>query len=225
MSRTRVKICGVCRSQDAAAAARAGADAIGINFDPSSKRRVSAHEAVEIVAAAPPFVTPVGLFVNTAADEIRRILHLVPLAAVQLHGDERPELVAELKPTRVIKALHLAAGDTAMLDRWRTAIRDLDLTNLIGILLETATPGPARGGTGVVNDFAALHVLQIAGNFAGLPPIIAAGGLTPANVGDVIRLMRPFAVDVSSGVESGNREKSVEKMEAFVGAVRAADGP
>ena len=94
-----------------------GADAIGIVFDPNSKRCVSVDEAIKIVAAAPPFVTPVGLFVNTTPDEIRRILRLVPLAAVQLQGDERPELVAELKPIRVIKALHLAAGDTAMLDR------------------------------------------------------------------------------------------------------------
>ncbi len=77
----------------------------------------------------------------------------------------------------------------------------------------------------MVNDFAALHAMQTAGHFAGLPPIIAAGGLTPQNVGDVVRLMRPFAVDVSSGVESAHREKSVEKMEAFVRAVRAADGP
>ncbi|HEX4055418.1 MAG TPA: phosphoribosylanthranilate isomerase [Tepidisphaeraceae bacterium] len=225
MPRTRVKICGVCRSTDAAAAARAGADAIGIVFDPNSKRCVSVDEAIKIVAAAPPFVTPVGLFVNTTPDEIRRILRLVPLAAVQLQGDERPELVAELKPIRIIKALHLAAGDTAMLDRWRTAIDKLDLTNLIGILLETVTNGPARGGTGILNNFPGLHAMQTAGNFAGLPPMIAAGGLTPANVGDVIRSMRPFAVDVSSGVESVLREKSAKKMEAFVRAVRAADGP
>ncbi len=76
----------------------------------------------------------------------------------------------------------------------------------------------------MANDFPALHAMQAAGQFAGLPPIIAAGGLTPANVGEVVRLMRPFAVDVSSGVESAPREKSSEKMQAFVGAVRAADG-
>lgn len=225
MSRTRVKICGVCRSQDAAAAAGAGADAIGIVFDPNAKRCVSTDDAGKIVIGLPPFVMPIGLFVNAAAEEIRRVLRLVPLAAVQLHGDEPPEFVAELKPLRVVKALHLAAGDTVTLDRWQMAIGDLELTNLIGILLETATPGSARGGTGVVNDFAALHAMQTAGHFAGLPPIIAAGGLTPQNVGDVVRLMRPFAVDVSSGVESAHREKSVEKMEAFVRAVRAADGP
>ncbi|MGD0463630.1 MAG: phosphoribosylanthranilate isomerase [Tepidisphaeraceae bacterium] len=224
MFRTRVKICGVCRSQDAAAAARAGADAVGINFDATSRRCVSVDDAIEIVAATPPFVMPIGLFVNATAEEIRRIFRLVPLAAVQLHGEEPPELVAELKPMRIIKALHLAAGHTATLDRWRTAIRDLELTNLIGILLETASTGPERGGTGVANDFPALHAMQTAGQFAGLPPLIAAGGLTPANVGEVVRLMRPFAVDVSSGVESAPRDKSAEKMEAFARAVRAADG-
>ena len=223
MPRTRVKICGVCRSQDAAAAAQAGADAVGIVFDPASRRCVSVDDAIEIVAATPPFVMPIGLFVNASADEIRRILRLVPLAAIQLHGDEPPELVAELKPIRIIKALHLAAGDVATLDRWRAAIGDLKLTNLIGILLETASTGPARGGTGVANDFPALHALQSAGQFAGLPPIIAAGGLTPANVGEVVRLMRPFAVDVSSGVESAPRDKSAKKMEAFVRAVRISE--
>jgi phosphoribosylanthranilate isomerase len=222
MSRTRVKICGVCRSQDAAAAARAGADAIGIIFDPTSKRCVSADDAIKITAAIPPFVTSVGLFVNVTADEIRRMIEIVPLAAIQLQGDEPPEFVAKLKPIRVLKALHLKAGDTAMLARWRTAIRDLELTNLIGSLLETPSTGPARGGTGIANDFSGLQAMQAAGNFAGLPPIIVAGGLTPANVGEVVRLMRPFAVDVSSGVESALREKSPEKMEAFIRAVHAS---
>jgi phosphoribosylanthranilate isomerase len=222
MSRTRVKICGVCRSQDAAAAARAGADAIGIAFDPTSKRCVSADDAIKITAAIPPFVTPVGLFVNATADEIRRILEIVPLAAVQLQGDEPPEFVAKLKPIRILKVLHLKAGDTALLDRWRTAIRDLELTNLIGILLETPSTGAARGGTGIANDFSGLAAMKAAGGFANLPPISIAGGLTPANVGEVIRMLRPFAVDLSSGVESALREKSPEKMEAFIRAVHAA---
>jgi phosphoribosylanthranilate isomerase len=222
MPRTRVKICGVCRSEDALAAARAGADAIGIVFDAASKRCVSADEAVEIVAGLPPFVTPVGLFVNAPIDEIRRRVRLVPLAAVQLQGDEPPEFVAELNPIRVIKALHLVPGDTAMLQRWRSAIGELELTNLMGILLETATAGPARGGTGVPNDFAGLQKMHAAGAFAGLPPLIAAGGLTPENVGDVVRLLHPWAVDVSSGVESALREKSADKIDAFIRAVRAA---
>jgi phosphoribosylanthranilate isomerase len=223
MPRTRVKICGVCRPQDAAAAAQAGADAVGILFDPTSRRCVTADDAIKIAAVIPPFVTPVGLFVNATPDDIRRIHRLIPLAAIQLQGDETPQFVAELKPLRIIKALHLAADDMAMLKTWRAAIRDLQLTNLIGILLETPSTGPARGGTGIANDFTGLAAMQTAGNFADLPPIIAAGGLNPENVGDVVRLMRPYAVDVSSGVESTLREKSPEKIQAFVRAVRAAE--
>jgi phosphoribosylanthranilate isomerase len=222
MSRTRVKICGICRPEDAAVAARAGADAVGIVFANNAGRRVSIDEAVKIVEAVPPFVTPIGLFVNAKAEEIREVLRAVPLGAVQLQGDESPEFVAELKPIRVIKALHLAPGDKAMLERWRGAIRDLQLTNLVGFLLETATGIAGSGGTGVVNDFTGLSAMKDAGDFAGLPPIIAAGGLTPQNVGEVVRLLRPFAVDVSSGVESVKREKSAEKIEAFIRAVAAA---
>jgi phosphoribosylanthranilate isomerase len=224
VARTRVKICGVCRPQDAAAAASAGADAVGMVFDANSGRRVSVVEAEAILAAVGPFVTSVGLFVNASAEEIRRILGSVPLGAVQLHGDESPRLVAALKPIRVIKALHLAAGESATLAAWRAAVADLQLTNLIGILLETPNSGPERGGRGIANDFTGLHAMQTAGHFAGLPPIIAAGGLTPVNVGEVVRLLHPFAVDVSSGVESARREKSADKIEAFVRAVRAADG-
>jgi phosphoribosylanthranilate isomerase len=220
-----VKICGICRPQDAATAASAGADAIGMVFDPNSGRVVSVDQAGTIVAAVGPFVTSVGLFVNASAGEIRRVLGAVHLDAVQLHGEESPRLVAELKPIRVIKAVHLAAGDSATLAAWRAAIADLQLTNLIGILLETPGSGPQRGGAGIANDFAGLHAMQTAGEFAGLPPIIAAGGLTPGNVREVVRLLHPFAVDVSSGVESARREKSAGKIEAFVRAVRAADGP
>jgi len=219
-----VKICGICRPQDAGAAASAGADAIGMVFDPKSGRHVSVDDAGAILEAAGPFVTTVGLFVNASAGEIRRVLGAVHLDVVQLHGEESPRLVAELKPIRVIKAVHLAAGDAATLQTWRDAVADLQLTNLIGILLETPSGGPERGGTGIANDFAGLHAMQTAGHFAGLPPIIAAGGLTAANVGDVVRLLHPFAVDVSSGVESARREKSADKIEAFVRAVRAADG-
>ncbi|MGA2440377.1 MAG: phosphoribosylanthranilate isomerase [Tepidisphaeraceae bacterium] len=224
MARTRVKICGICRPPDAGAAASAGADAIGMVFDRDSGRHVSVDDAGAILAAVGPFVTSVGLFVNASAGEIRSILGTVHLGAVQLHGDETPRLVAELKPIRVIKAVHLAAGDSATLAAWRAAIADLQLTNLIGILLETPNRGPQRGGAGIANDFAGLEAMQSAGDFAGLPPIIAAGGLTPANVGEVVRLLHPFGVDVSSGVEGARREKSADKIEAFVRAVRAADG-
>ncbi|HEY1922975.1 MAG TPA: phosphoribosylanthranilate isomerase [Tepidisphaeraceae bacterium] len=224
MSRTRVKICGVCRPQDAAAAAQAGADAVGIIFDPTSRRYITPEDAIKIVAEIPPFVMPVGLFVNATPEDIRRIQSLVPLAAIQLQGDETPEFVAKLKPLRIIKTLHLSADDTATLNTWRTAIRDLQLTNIIGIMLETPSTGPARGGTGIANNFTGLAAMKSAGHFANLPPIIAAGGLNSSTVGDVVQLMRPFAVDVASGVESALREKSPQKIQAFIRAVRDADG-
>jgi phosphoribosylanthranilate isomerase len=97
------------------------------------------------------------------------------------------------------------------------------LTNLIGLQLDSATGGSVRGGTGIANDFDALHAMQLAGNFSGLPPIIVAGGLTPDTVGAVVRFLHPFAVDVSTGVELSKRQKSADKIAAFIRAVRDAD--
>jgi phosphoribosylanthranilate isomerase len=224
VARTRVKICGICRPEDAIAAASAGADAIGINLVPTAGRCVSLEDAGKIIAAATPLMATVGLFVNASADEIRRTLQTLPFSAVQLHGEEPPSLVADLKPIRVIKVIHLKSGDPALLQKWRDAIRDLELTNLIGLLVESARPAGQRGGTGVASDFAGFREFQNAGHFNHLPPIIVAGGLTPENVGDVVRLLRPYAVDVSSGVESVRRQKSTDKIDAFIKAVRQADG-
>jgi phosphoribosylanthranilate isomerase len=223
VTRTRVKICGICRPEDAIAAAQAGADAVGIVFDTASPRSVSIEQATQIVAALPPFVLPAALFVNSPADKIRSIFAAVPFASVQLQGDESPEFVAGLKPLRVVKALHLKKGDITDLEKWRSSINSLGLTNLIGLQLDTATGGSVRGGTGIANDFDALHAMQLAGNFSGLPPIIIAGGLTPDTVGAVVRLLHPFAVDVSTGVELSKRQKSADKIAAFIRAVRDAD--
>ena len=223
MVRTRVKICGICRPEDAIAAASAGADAIGVVLDPTAGRYVAPAEAVKILEAVPPMVTTVGLFVNASADEIKRTLSILLFSAVQLHGDESPSLVADLKPIHVIKAIHLEPGDAATLQKWRNAIRDLQLTNLIGFIVESARPTGPRGGTGVASDFAGLREMQEAGHFADLPPIIVAGGLMPENVGDVVRLLHPYAVDVSSGVESVRRQKSAGKIDVFIQAVRLAD--
>jgi phosphoribosylanthranilate isomerase len=222
MSRTRIQICGICRVADAQAAVEAGADAIGLVFDPAAPRYVSIDQATQIVAGISPFISIVGMFVNADAGAIRQVLEQIPLSAVQLHGGESPQLAAELKPIRVIKALR--TDESSELSAWRQAVGDLKLTNLIGIVMETpVSVAGAPGGSGVVNDWPRLRDLQSARKFDGLGALIAAGGLTPANVGDVIRLLRPFAVDVSSGVESGRREKSAEKMATFVRAVREAD--
>jgi phosphoribosylanthranilate isomerase len=222
MLRTRIQICGICRAVDAQAAGRAGADAIGLVFDPAAGRCVSVEQAKEIIAGVLPFVSIVGMFVDANAETIRRVAAEIPLAAVQLHGHESPGLVLELKPLRVIKVLRTDEADELAL--WRAAIGDWKLTNLLGIVMETpASAAGAPGGSGVINDWNRLSDLQKRGEFDGLGALIVAGGLTPTNVGDVVRLLRPFAVDVSSGVESGKREKSADKIAAFIRAVRAAD--
>ena len=226
MRRTRVKICGITRPQDAAAAAAAGADAIGMVFYPPAERCVSVAEAQSIVAAVPAFVQTIGLFVNAApADMITRALEL-GLSAIQLHGDETPETVAALRPLPVIKALRLTQENAAEeLEQWRNAIAARGLTNLVGIILESSVPDqPIPGGTGVANDWAMLSTIVSNSHLQGLPPWIAAGGLTPETVGGVVSSLHPWAVDVSSGVEETKREKSPQKMEAFVDAVRKADG-
>jgi len=184
---------------------------------------VSPEQALEIVANLPALVSIVGVFVDASAAEIRQMNELVPLAAIQLHGDESPHLVADLQPLKVLRAIDVDANISQHLAVWREAIERLWLTNLSGIILETAG-GAAPGGTGAVNDWETILRLQASAQFSGLPPMIAAGGLTPENVAEVVRKLRPWAVDVSSGVESGRRMKSAEKIEAFVRAVRAADG-
>lgn len=211
------------RPQDALAAAGAGADAIGLVFYAAAARRVSMDQARQILRAIPPFVTPVGLFVDSPAEEILQTTATLNLHHVQLHGHESPQLVAQLKPLNVFKALHvdpLHLRET--LSTWRAAIADLHLGHLTGLLLETAsTTGP--GGTGIENDWATLAAMTESGALGGLPALIAAGGLTPGNVADVVRRLRPFAVDVSSGIEITRGVKSVEKMQAFIAAVRQAD--
>ena len=221
--RTRIKICGVRRPEDALAAARAGADAIGMVFHPAAPRRVSVEEACAILAALPAFVTPVALFVDAGVERVTRLAAELHLRHVQLHGNETPEDIAQLPHLAVIKAVRVDPrrfGET--LGRWRDAVAAGGLANLKGLVLETAATAEA-GGTGVANDWPAVREHQARGAFDGLPPIIAAGGLTPETVGLVVRDVRPWAVDVSSGVELTRGVKSPEKMAAFVAAVRDAD--
>jgi phosphoribosylanthranilate isomerase len=220
-----VKICGVTRPEDAAIAARAGADAIGIVFYSKVKRYVPPERAREILAALPPFVTPVGLFVNASADEVREVARGLGLRHVQLHGHESADTIAQLREFVVIKALRVApATIRADVEQWRAAIRSHGLANLRGFVMETAAAGV--GGTGVENDWSTIGSLQREGAFDGMPAIIAAGGLRPETVGAVVRAIRPTAVDVSSGVEEGTNQKSAAKIERFIAEVAAADaGP
>ena len=216
-----MKICGVGYVDDAVAAARAGADAVGMIFHPPAKRNVSIDRAKEIVEALPPFVTPVGLFVDPEAAQVRETARALGLRHIQLHGHESPELVAELREFTILKAIRVDPATFASeLETWRRAIARLHLDHLQGFVLETAG---ASGGTGKPNDWETADRHRQRGDFVGLPCVIAAGGLTPLTVADVVKRLRPWAVDVSSGVEDPAGRKSIEKMEAFVRAVRAAE--
>ena len=222
MARTRIKICGVRRPEDALAAARAGADAIGLVFHAAAPRNISVEQARQILDVLPAFVTPVGVFANPDREFLRDVVGRLHLRHVQLNGEEAPEYVADLKQLAVIKAVRVDARFAQALDKWREATRTPGLTNLKGLVLETAGTGQA-GGSGVANDWAAVRRHQSAGAFDRLPPVIAAGGLTPQTVETVVRDVRPWAVDVSSGVEESLGKKSPEKIAAFVDAVRRAD--
>jgi phosphoribosylanthranilate isomerase len=217
MRRTRIKICGVMRPEDAAAACARGADAIGMIFHPASPRNISIERARLVMEQVAPFVTPVGVFVDASAAQIKDVAAALGLRVAQLNGKETPADVAALAPLRVIKAIRVMRGELqAALTPWHGVV------NLIGVLMEPgATDEP--GGTGVANDWAEVIAAQRAGAFANLPALIAAGGLRPENVADVVKNVRPFAVDVSSGVEVERGEKSKEKIAAFVRNVRAAD--
>jgi phosphoribosylanthranilate isomerase len=219
--RTRIKICGVCRAQDAAFAAQAGADAIGIVCTPVAGRYVPLEAAAEIRRSVPDGIDVVTLFVNQPIEEVMRVQQAIDASCVQLHGAETPEFVAKID-CNVIKAIRVDRETFEReLNEWRNAIASSSLPNLRGFVLES--PGPGIGGTGQRNDWTFVGDVAARGGFAGLPPIIAAGGLSPDNVGEVIQAIRPAAVDVSSGVERVKREKSPELIERFFSAVRDAD--
>jgi len=222
VNRTRIKICGVTRPQDAVAAARFGADAIGMIFHETSRRSISPDVARKIVSALPPFVTPVALFVDEDPQTVLDTAAALNIRTVQLHGDESPADVSEMRGLTVLKALHVDADTLSnTLAEWRVAIAEEDLLNLAAFVLDTKSDRP--GGSGIENDWSAICELQSEGDFKGLPPIIVAGGLKPDNVAKVVSEIHPWAVDVSSGVESAIGQKAEEKIESFVNAVREAD--
>ncbi len=202
--RTRIKICGITRPEDGLAVAEAGGDAIGLVFYAPSPRNVSIEQAQAIVAALPPFVTVVGLFVNATDNELREVIDAVPLGLLQFHGDEPAGLCGGYG-LPYIKALRMVPG----LDVAATAALYHDAQ---GILLDAYRPGVA-GGTGEVFDWETVP--------EGLKkPIILAGGLTPTNVSEAIAQVHPYAVDVSGGVEAAKGIKDRHKITAFVEATR-----
>jgi phosphoribosylanthranilate isomerase len=208
----RVKICGITRLEDALRAAELGADALGFNFWPGSKRHVAPEAAREIIARLPPFVTSVGLFVNQDRELVRRVSALAGIAAVQLHGDEPPEECEGLS-LPVIKAFRPAGPlDPAALARYRS---------LAAVLLDA--PSERFGGSGRTFDWELAR-----GCAQGWPPLILAGGLTPENVAGAVRTVRPWAVDVASGVEldpaagAPPGAKDPNKMARFIRAAKEA---
>jgi phosphoribosylanthranilate isomerase len=204
--RTRVKICGITRRVDGLAAAAAGADAVGLVFEAQSPRCVDLAQAAEIARALPPFVTVVGLFVDAAPARVREVLGRVPLGLLQFHGREDPEFCRSFS-LPYIKAIAMRED----IDVHPQAARYPDAA---GLLFDTHVAGVA-GGSGRQFDWSRLpHDLG--------RPLILAGGLTAKNVGAALRALRPYAVDVSSGVEAARGVKDPDKIAAFIAAVREA---
>jgi phosphoribosylanthranilate isomerase len=214
----QIKICGITRHDDAVAAATAGADAVGLNFYPRSPRYVSLQQAQAIAAALPANVKKVGVFVNDSAAEIRRIAQGVPLDYVQLHGDEPPDLIADLAPLRVIRAWRLNASTVPQLLQWLQNATVTPEALLIDALAVDSPGGTAYGGTGKTVDWNLLATLRQAGITL---PLILAGGLTPNNISVALQTAQPAAVDTASGVESSPGVKDVEKMREFVRLAKA----
>jgi phosphoribosylanthranilate isomerase len=205
--RTRVKICGITSAADAAAAVRAGADAVGVVLAPS-KREVSISEAEVILEVVPPLVSRVGVFVDAQRDFIEQAVRRLDLDLVQYSGDESPEICASAQAP-VLKVIHIGTTfDSDVLEPYRGLVAAL--------LLDTLANGH-RGGTG--NTFAWHKVHEL----PAWAPVFVAGGLTSLNVGAAIGALHPYAVDVSSGVERLPGKKDHSKMEAFIAAVSTAD--
>lgn len=197
----RVKICGIQDPRTGAAAAQAGADAIGMVFA-KSQRQVTPEQAREICQALPPMVTRVGVFVDTPAAEVRQIASFCGLDVVQLHGQESPGYCQELG-LRCIKAL--AAKDGLTLEK-------SSLYPVSAVLVDTYVKG-LSGGTGLTFNWHLLEELNLKA------PLILAGGLNPGNVGRAVALVRPYGVDVSSGVEV-NGQKDIQLIKAFIKRTR-----
>lgn len=201
---TRIKICGTTNLVDALIAVEAGADALGFIFVPNTPRYLHPDEAAKIIEDLPPFITTVGLFVNAEQSEINKVANDCSLDAIQLHGDESPELCLSLK-RKVVKAFRV--NDESSLSR----LRDYRVS---AYLLDAYVRG-AMGGTGRVFDW------NLAVKARQYGRIILAGGLNPDNIASAILQVRPYGVDVSSGVEKSPGRKDPAKIKAFIDAVRA----
>lgn len=206
--RTRIKICGIRDEEALFAAADAGADAVGFVFHPASQRFIEPEEAWELVGMLPPFVASVGLFVNAPVEKFMAMEEACPTTFTQLHGNEKLDIVKQCGPG-VIKAVKFDKATIAEdLGRW-DAVDEVD-----AILVDGSS-----GGAGETFEWSALADVKHRTS----KPLIIAGGLTPANVAEAIRIVRPWGVDVSSGVESSPGEKDTRLIEQFCRAVMKAD--
>jgi phosphoribosylanthranilate isomerase len=202
----RVKICGITRLQDLHDACAAGTDAVGFVFYEKSPRHVPVEAAAGLIRALPPFVQSVGLFVNADPLFIESVLKTVPLDLLQFHGDETPaDCMRYTRP--YIKAIRVTAGTDLL--KWAA-----DFETARGLLLDAYVPG-VPGGTGESFDWKLipLHLPK---------PVILSGGLTPANVADAVQRVHPWAVDVSSGVETAKGIKDAHRIAQFIAKAKAA---
>ena len=217
MLRTRIKICGITREQDLHAAVHAGADALGFVFYPKSPRYVTPGRYGELARALPPFVNAVALFVNATEDEIRAVVAAGPVSLLQFHGDETPEACAQLAGAvqRPFMRAFRVKPDTTAADLLESEAQYRAASPwFTGLLLDTYVD--AYGGAGKVFDWS-LIPKELA------PRVVLSGGLSVHNVTGAVAQVRPFAVDISSGVEASKGIKDARLIDAFVDAVRAAD--
>jgi phosphoribosylanthranilate isomerase len=217
MLRTRIKICGITRTEDLHAAVRAGADALGFVFYPKSPRYVTPERYAELARALPPFVNAVALFVNATAEDVRAVVAAGPVSLLQFHGDETPDACAQLADAvrRPFVRAFRVKPDTTAADLLESEAQYRAASPWFsGLLLDTYVD--AYGGAGKVFDWS-LIPKELA------PRVVLSGGLSVHNVTGAVAQVRPFAVDISSGVEASKGIKDARLIAAFVDAVRAAD--
>ena len=205
---TRIKICGITNLDDGLEAIAAGVDALGFVFVPNTPRYITPSQAKLVIKQLPPFITNVGLFVDSETDEIEDIVNHCKLDAVQLHGNESPEMCSQISlQTKVIKSFHVKK-------ELQVLRNEIENYRVDAYLLDTFIKGKA-GGTGQTFDWRIAEGLS--------QRIILAGGLTPDNIGTAIAQLQPYGVDVSSGVEKSPGKKDTNKIYSFVRQVRKAN--
>jgi phosphoribosylanthranilate isomerase len=215
--RTRIKICGLTRAEDVQAAVAAGADALGFVFYPASPRHIAPEAAAALISQVPPFVMTVGLFVNASVDEVVKAVAQAPVSLLQFHGDETPQQCAAMAAAanrpfiRAFRVKPDTTGDDLLQceQEYRAASR-----LFAGLLLDTFSD--AYGGAGKVFDWSVIPE-KLA------PRVVLSGGLSVQNAIGAVARVRPFAVDVSSGVEQAKGIKDAGKIREFINSVRLAD--